>query len=263
MKSTSKTRKPVHPGTQDASRAVKPGKTPEADAELFDAGVTTKDSRYLARIVEAIASDKKHPRHAGIGMQAHHAISATGMHRSSLANETRKFGYDINLLENLVFLPCTLQGACHLGVQPHRGNHTAPADQDNYKNDVQPMDYHDLVAQKIKNLQMGLTTNCPGFMGGARELEARLKVKHELDELSAKLIDLIQLSPRKAPLTQIATSFQPGSVVGCGCVDSTTTHSSLVHCSVNRNHFRNQGKGQRSENITFESNGKYKLQAKR
>jgi hypothetical protein len=263
MKTTTKARKPVLDRNSEGNGSSQSTKARLAEAMPFDAGVTTKDSQYLRRIVDAIQGDKKHPRHHGIAMQAHHVLSATGMHRSRLAEKIRKFGYNINLLENLVFLPCTLQGACYLGVQPHRGNHTAPSDPDSYKNDVQPMDYHDLIAERIRNLELGLTRECPGFIGGEKELEARAKVRRDLDMLSAKIVRLIQYSPRQAPLTSVAAHFQPGNAVGCAGTDSTTTHSPSTHCAVERNHHGRQGPWQKFENITFESDGRYILQLKR
>jgi hypothetical protein len=78
-------------------------------------GNSAKDTQYLKRITEHIATDKTHPRHQGVKMQAHHIISGEGIKRSGLGKKLKEFGYNINLLPNLVFIPCTLQGACYLG----------------------------------------------------------------------------------------------------------------------------------------------------
>jgi hypothetical protein len=263
MSTKTKPRKPVVDKTDAENTAAVSLKAKLAEALPFEAGVTTKDSQYLRRIVDAIESDKAHPRHQGVAMQAHHVLSATGMHRSGVADQIRKFGYNINLLDNLVFLPCTLQGACHLGVQPHRGNHIAPADPDNYASDAQPMGYHDMVARRIRDAQLGLTKECPGYLGGAQELEARAKVQRELDALSANILQLIQKSPRQAPLTGISAHFQPDDPVGCAGTDSTTTHLAAQQCSVGRDHLGKQGPGQKVENITFKSDGRYKLRVRR
>jgi len=254
-------RKPVPPAKKtSADSAKKPSSKANTDnVRPFNAGRTTKDSAYLDRITRAIADDSKHPRHKGVAMQAHHVISATAMHISGLSEKIRKFGYDINLLENLVFLPSTLQGACHLGVQPHRGNHTAPIERDDYEDDDHPRSYHDMVSDAIKRLNLGLTKECPGYMGGPMELAARHKVKAELDELSAKLLRLIRNLPREAPLTKVSAHFQPGNRIGCAGTDSTTRHNVADTCTVDRNHHKNQGPDQRRENINFESDGKYKL----
>jgi hypothetical protein len=248
----------------DSIRKGKPSKgavpdKPEVPA--FDAGVTTKDSAYRDRVMRAVQSDRWHPVHHGIKMQAHHLISASGMHASGMGPTIKKFGYDINQLPNLVLLPCTLQGACHLGVQPHRGNHTADVEDERYKDDEHPRDYHDSVKDRLKNLRLGLTKDCPGYLGGARELEARMKVKRLLDDLSSEILEDIQRKPRNAPLTKIAQSFQRGSGVGCGGVDSTSRHAGLHNCPVQRNHRKMQGADQRVESITYEAVEPYKLKA--
>jgi hypothetical protein len=253
-------RKPV---VRKSSSGVPP-KAPTGDGKVdltpFNAGRTTKDSNYLQRIKAATMSTK-HPRNNGVAMQAHHVISATGMHKSGLAEKIRVFGYNINTLDNLVFIPCTLQGACHLGVQPHRGNHNSPAEnEDNYANDQQPFDYHDLVQNRIKDLKMGLTKDCPGFMGGAQESAARHKVRTELDNAGKQILAMIQKRPRAAPLTAVAAHFQPGSLIGCAGVDVIRQHSAVRQCAVGRHHHGNQGPGQKAEGIKFDSNGNYKLE---
>jgi hypothetical protein len=123
-------------------------------------GNSSKDSKYLSRIKKAIEGDANHPRHNGVRMQAHHIISAEGMKRSNLGRKIEKFGYDINLLPNLVFIPCTLQGACHLNVQLYRGNHSA--NQDVYDDDSEPNSYHDLVGGMIRDLKFPFSKECPG-----------------------------------------------------------------------------------------------------
>jgi hypothetical protein len=254
-------RKPVPPAKKTpVDTAKKASSKPDAESVgPFKAGRTTKDSAYLDRITRAIADDSRHPRHQGVAMQAHHVISATGMHRSKLADKIRKFGYDINLLENLVFIPSTLQGACHLGVQPHRGNHTALVERDAYDDDDHPMDYHDMVAARIRRLELGLTKDCPGYMGGAKEVEARHKLKRQLDELSLEILLDIQKKPRKAPLTKVSMFFQAENPIGCAGTDSTTGHSGDHFCAVRRDHEKRQGPNQRSEGITYRSTRGYPL----
>jgi hypothetical protein len=232
-------------------------------APAFDAGVTTKDSVYRERIMRAVADIREHPVHHGIKMQAHHLISATGMHSSGLGPKIKKFGYDINELQNLVLLPCTLQGACHLGVQPHRGNHTASIDDQRYVDDEHPERYHEMVATRLHDAQLGLSKECPGFLGGAKVVSARLQVKVKLDELSAKILRLIAANPRQAPLTKVALSFPYGNPIGCGGVDSTSRHSGMHKCPVNRDHRRVQGSDQTAEQITYMRETPYVLKAGR
>jgi hypothetical protein len=124
------------------------------------------------------------------------------MKHSGLGKKIEKFGYDINLLPNLVFIPCTLQGACYLGVQPHRGNHTAKVDQDDYDDDSEPKSYHDIVSRKIVALQLPLDKACSG-----RD-DARIQeIQGKLDSLSKDLTNMIQRKPTEAPLTTLPAIF--------------------------------------------------------
>jgi hypothetical protein len=218
-------------------------------------GKSSKDSMYLARIKAAIALKRGHPRHHGVKMQAHHVISAEGMRISGLGEKVEEFGYDINELSNLVFIPCTLQGACYLGVQPHRGNHTARiSDQDSYDDDSEPPNYHEMIAERIESLDLAFAIDC-----SKDAHEAQRKIKKKLDTLSEQVTEKIQLNPRKAPLTEIAMHFAPGNQVGCGGTDSVTRHKGAHHCAVERNHLGRQGRGQQAENITYVRKAPYVL----
>jgi hypothetical protein len=227
-------------------------------------GNTSKNSRYLRAITGAIQGDFAHPRKHGVQMQAHHIVSADGMKKSGRSKQIRKFGYDINHKKNLAFIPCTLQGACHLRIQPHRGNHDGFIDQNDYTDDMEPETYHELVARKIRNLDLPLAKECPGSHASKVE-----KVIVELNKLSADILDLIQNKPLRAPLTRIAAHFGPTGV-GCSGVDSVGKHSGTRRCAANRNHFHNpessvpaQAPGQKEENITFKVNGQYRLRVGR
>ena len=223
----------------------------------FTLGNSSKDSKYLKRIKDAIEGDKEHPRHHGVKMQAHHLISAEGMKRSRLGKKIEQFGYDINLLPNLVFIPCTLQGACHLGVQPHRGNHSAViVDQDNYDDDTEPNSYHKMIGNRVRELALPLSKECPGD----KETKSGV-VKQKLDKLCQDVAVLIQRKPNEAPLTAIAKEFARSSHIGCGGVDSVPVHKmgDMLRCPVERNHCLKQGPGQKNEAIAYVSNGKYQL----
>lgn len=206
-----------------------------------------KDSKYLNRIKDATAHIADHPRHHGIKMQAHHLISADGVKRSGLGKELAQYGYDINLLPNLAFLPSTLQGACHLGVQPHRGNHLTPIEQNEGDDDsLHPSNYHEMVMLRILELRPHLTKNCP-----AEDLNHRNKIQSEMNKISEKILKLIQNNPSKAPLTKIWNSFSTGNEVGCSGVDSVNLHGKQKKaCPVGRNHMQ-PSKGQAIEGITY------------
>lgn len=117
--------------------------------------------------------------------------------------------------------------------------------------------------KRIRKLELGLSKSCPGYMGGAQEAAARQRVQTELNELSAKVLRLIQCSPREAPLTKVSAHFQPGNVVGCAGTDTTTAHRAERRCDVGRNHLKRQGPGQRSEKITYADAGRYQLKVGR
>lgn len=227
-------------------------------------GKCSKDSKYLKRIKDAIEGDANHPRNNGVLMQAHHIISATGMKLSGLADKIEDFGYDINLLPNLAFIPCTLQGACYLGVQPHRGNHDAAIDQDDYEDDMEPRNYHNMVRRQLQALALPLSKDCPGDDGSKVA-----KVKDELDGLSRKILSLIQSKPNVAPLTKVALHFGKDAF-GCGGVDSVTKHQPTTRCPVERRHLydpsapnKSQGGGQKVEKILFKDAHKFSLKVGR
>lgn len=215
-------------------------------------GNSSKDSKYLNRIKAVIEGDHHHPRNNGVRMQAHHIISAEGMKRSQLGKKIEKFGYDINLLPNLVFIPCTLQGACHLNVQLHRGNHTA--NQDSYDDDSEPTDYHDMVAEKIKDLRLPLHKECIGS-----KIENSEKIISDLNKLSKWILKLIQNNPGEAPLTRISKNFSRNILQGCGSVDSIKKYNDKKICSVSRDHFNKNAKEQISEKINFKKINNYIL----
>lgn len=227
-------------------------------------GKCSKDSMYLKRIKAAIEGDKDHPRNNGVQMQAHHVISATGMKLSGLADKIEDYGYDINLLANLAFIPCTLQGACYLGVQPHRGNHDAAIDQDDYEDDMEPKNYHDMVQRALQALDLPLAKDCPGD-----DLSKTDKVVDELNRLSRKILNLIQSKPKAAPLTKVALHFGKNAS-GCGGVDSVTKHQVTTPCPVERHHLydksapeKSQGSGQKVEKILFRDPQKFSLKVGR
>jgi hypothetical protein len=205
-------------------------------------------------------------------MQAHHVLSEKGIKLSKLGEELEKFGYNINTLDNLVFIPSTLQGACHLGVQPHRGNHTSEFDDEK----EHPTTYHELVMKKVRLLERFLKDDCPGNPGKSSAL-----LKKKMDDLSKEILGMIEGKPMLAKLTDVAAYFMSGSKVGCGGTDSIP-HLRLrgrqqCICPVHHNHHKDNkvkfkgkdeqitehsgcGSDQKTENITFpKSSTSYKL----
>lgn len=193
-------------------------------------------------------------------MQAHHVLSGEGVRQSELGPKLVKWRYDINTEKNLVFIPSTLQGACYLGVQPHRGNHTAKgkpeveASDDDYDDDAEIRDYHRTIASLIIDESRNFPVNCNK---GPAKIN---KVTQLMDALAQNQMERIQNKPAELPLTTVAEHFKRRSKVGCGGHDSVTTlYAAPVHCDVARNHQQTQKEGQRKENIRFVSDGKYQL----
>ncbi|MEM5529947.1 AHH domain-containing protein [Gammaproteobacteria bacterium AS21] len=101
---------------------------------------------YRDKVLQQVGSD--HPINKGVKMQAHHLISRKALLDSSIENRLEDFKYDIDNVDNIALIPCTLQGACHLNVQLHRGNHPGVLRVDNGNNDddsEHPDTYHDKI----------------------------------------------------------------------------------------------------------------------
>lgn len=183
-----------------------------------------------------------HPRHHGIKMRAHHLISAEGMKQSKVAHEIKTLGYDINVLKNLVFIPCTLQGACYLKVQPHRGNHSASILENEYDDDHHPKNYHEFVAKQVKQVYDRLSHDCIGDITKKKDF-----IQDRLNVLSQTLLEATKSSLKKSPLTNIAPHFTKNSQAGCSGVDTIASYNCSNACPTGRNHLGLQGSQQKDE----------------
>lgn len=242
-----------------AKKAAKPKAPPAAETRPPSAGSlgtglspgnSSKDKSYLKKIKNAIEGDNDHPRNMGIAMQAHHVISGDGMDFADVGAAVEATGYDINHLNNLAFIPCTLEGACHLGIQPHRGNHTAEGDplrsgvsegedQDDYYDDEpHPRGYHNKVAQDLLQFVREHTMACTG--NANNDAEAAVK---GLDALSKTILKKIMDKPQTWKLTSISQHFGEGGK-GCGGVKSVVGYAAVaVQCPSGRKHeFTNKKK---------------------
>lgn len=211
-------------------------------------GNVSKDSKYLNRI-KTVTIRKGHARNQGVKFQAHHIISAEGMKQSGLGSKIEKYGYDINKLPNLAYIPCTLDGACYLGVQPHRGDHTALADpEESYDDDDEPPRYHNRVSRKLQELGLPIDKACQSDADSEH-------VIHSLNGLSKRILGLIQNYPGRMPLTKIAKHFSPESPIGCGGVKNVGAHTGLSHCPCKRHHMSSVP----GEGMFFKCDGRYEL----
>lgn len=206
-------------------------------------GNASKDKNYLKKIINAIEGDGSHPRNMGIAMQAHHVISGDGMKMAEICSDVEATGYNINHLNNLAFIPCTLEGACFLGIQPHRGNHTADGEAlrpgiseqedelDYYDDECHGKGYHRKVAQELQKFVRLHTLACTGDSNANAE-----KAVKGLDAVSRSILDNIMDKPSMWKLTSIAQHFGRGGK-GCGGVKSVVGYDKLaVTCPSGRVH---------------------------
>ena len=233
-------------------------------------GNLKKDTtQYRDNLKKKASAHPKHPIHHNVAMQAHHLISEKGVSLVDkiFQNKLIEFDYNINVLDNLVFIPSTLQGACHLGVQPHRGNHGAfltkamsLLDPDN-DDRPHPEPYHDMVKDLVTKVAQGLEFKC---VKDHPHFKALLKM--EMNQISKTILKRIQNNPRSAQLTDIAVNFVPDMPTGCCGVDSVPAHRGrtvqvAAQCPVGRDHTSKQGTKQTAEKITFpKKSTPYKLE---
>jgi hypothetical protein len=218
-------------------------------------GSVLKDSAYLGLVIGKAKLIPTHPIHFGIDMQAHHIISEKGVKLSGMGARMVKIGYNINSLPNLVLIPCTLQGACHLGVQVHRGDHRTPIQMTEPDNDAHKSPtYHIKVSDRLADLSLPAVKACK-----EKNFEALVKQIHELSE---EILEAIQRTPGEMPLTSVAQHFKPKSSIGCGGHSSVPDLNKRPRaCPKERNHFAAPKKpGQASEGITFKGRYPYVLQ---
>jgi len=197
-------------------------------------GNVKKDTSYLKKIKDK-TNFKGHPRHKGIPMQAHHLISAKGVDLSKLGGLLEKLGYNINTIKNLVFLPSTLPGACHLSIQPHRGDHKTTAYDDE---SAHTGSYHEFVARLVVGIEAKLEELCPGTPRYSTQ-----KVSGFMNDISKKILRRIETTPAQVPLTSIAKYFAPESGIGsesdigCGGLQNIPKPSVvMISCPKKRDH---------------------------
>ncbi|EPJ42949.1 MAG: hypothetical protein OFPII_44330 [Osedax symbiont Rs1] len=215
---------------------------------------------YRDNILKAVDGIKSHPIHHGVKMQAHHLVSNQALKESGVSYDIEHLGYDINHVSNIALIPCTLQGACHLNVQLHRGNHPAVVHEDNGNNDdddSHPPSYHKELEERAIKVK--------GYIDDGDYCEKKqetklLKMMRILSKQVARDINNHELA-----LTSIFTHFGRNTK-GCCDADSIPDAKSLrfnYECSSNTDHLK--GKKARTqkikENITFAKPSVYKITA--
>jgi len=182
-------------------------------------------TKYRDALEESVSDDKEHPlKVAGLKMQAHHLISHKGLEDTGLGEKIKKKGYDINTVKNLVFLPSTHQGACHLGVQLHRGNHPNSGSDKNH-----PDGYH-IQVKKLVNKKSKKINSCTTG-------DIKQEVCNMMNKISFEILKRIAAFESTYQLTKIYKSFHPENNDGCKNTSTADKHrSSMSYCELNRDH---------------------------
>lgn len=193
-----------------------------------------KKYKYIENLQKAIASDANHPYHAGFKMQAHHILSRDAFFRidngkGAYAKKIELLDYNINMAENLVFLPCELEGACHLQVPLHRGNHTYVNQNAKDKDIDRP--YHDTVADMIEDRTQELVKECKTNCS-SKNNQANSAIQEELDDLSEDVLDMID--SYELALTSMHDDFKLLNPKGCGNLKNVGKSS--TNCTNDRDH---------------------------
>lgn len=180
---------------------------------------------YRKKLLKHVAlhHGQSHPIFKGIMMAAHHIISIEGMKLSTLGDEIEFKGYDINRPLNLVFLPYELAGACHLGVQVHRGNHDKI---------IMNRTYHQTVRDLLWDMEETIL-DCE-----KTPRKTLKKLIETLNNISLDIVDMIV--DYDVHLTDIAVAFDPKiSKVGCSNASKVGDHRDNKGqlCSHNRDHY--------------------------
>ncbi|STQ89872.1 AHH domain-containing protein [Iodobacter fluviatilis] len=230
-----------------------------AEASETILGNIEKNTTYR-KTIENNTKEATHPRNKGIIMQAHHIISADAVKRSNVGALMEQYGYDINCINNLVFLPYSLEGACHLEVQLHRGNHASPAADELLSPDDRPHPsaYHQSIRDFLDSQFRDFKDICEGDDSKVDD-----KFREKVNKISMKILKRIGNFDPSYQLTSIAKSFSPKNIEGCKCAANVPTHkvTTVQGCTSKRNHTgsTNIGLGQKVE-IEYEKKS-YELMA--
>jgi len=184
---------------------------------------------YRETLIAEIIDDNQHPMNCDIPMQIHHLISKKSITNAHLTEDLKQLGYNVNKIGNLVALPSTLQGACHLEVQLHRGNHTTLIDTDD--NDKEHgVAYHDYVEQLVIAVLEDIENDC-GEKGS-------LSAQRRLNRKSVTILN--DIAAFRLPLSSCYKEFRPNASGCMNCNSLPEMNSEIkkdkVPCSKNRKH---------------------------
>ena len=156
---------------------------------------------------------KAHPFCNGIQMDTHHLISGKALADldESLQEALIDKGYNVNSLGNLVGLPSTFKGACHLGIQVHRTRHSFKK---NDFSEVNESDYHEKVQEIIERRERAIKS----CYGTTEQEESKRDIhKNHMDQISQRLLD--RLLNFELLLTRVGSHFDRGNTPYIGCAN--------------------------------------------
>lgn len=127
--------------------------------------------------------------------QVHHLLSEKGVADTGKSRKLERLGYNINVIENLSLIPKNGYLACHLRCQIHLGDHAWGS-----------YSYHRVVEMEIDDIVGDLQHYCLQ-RPPENDIQPDMNAKSAI--LAAKISTFI------APLSQVASDFQSGSLIGC------------------------------------------------
>lgn len=174
---------------------------------------------------------KPHPFCHGIQMDTHHLISGKALADldESLQEALIDKGYNVNSLGNLVGLPSTFKGACHLGIQVHRTRHSFKK---NDFSEVNESDYHEKVQEIIERRERAIKS----CYGTTEQEESKRDIhKNHMDQISQRLLD--RLLNFELLLTRVGSHFDRGNTpyIGCANKDKIGELKVNLECCVTEN----------------------------
>lgn len=202
-----------------------------------------KNTTYRDDLIQNIKDKGRydsHPISNGIKMQAHHVVSAKGVDLSGAEDQMLKIEYDINEVDNITFIPCTFQGACHLNTQLHRSNHTTKEKKSSDMDDEHPRTYHQTVSDYLDAVYEENKNLCP---------EKKQKFILNKYKLVSKFI--IASINDFEPDTQLTAAYESFDIngnlskIGCAGKNYMKDHEKSMEvnmCPVGRDHNINNSK---------------------
>jgi hypothetical protein len=187
---------------------------------------------YRQNILNNTTREKapNHPRHHGVTMQAHHLLSKNGVQKSGLNKDLEHLGYDIDYVKNIVLIPSTLSGACHLNIQVHRGNHGSSKADAADSDGSHKKSYHKLVKELVIKLERNIKKG--KYCEASREI-----VIKAMNIYSRKVATFI--NNNVAELSSVSNNFGTENTNNKGCCNQTSItkiHDNSLPCLKDRNH---------------------------